>query len=95
MDAQKVLNLARLARIEMNEAEAEKLSKEFGAILNYVSEVKKVSTTDNRQPTTDNYPIRNVMREDGKPHEPGIYTEKILSQAPSREGNYLKVKKIL
>jgi hypothetical protein len=35
------------------------------------------------------------MREDGEPHESGIYTQKILEQAPAREKDYIKVKKIL
>ncbi len=94
MDKEKVLKLATLARLKLSESEAESLSHEFEAILNYVGEVKKVST-HNSQPTTDNFPIRNVMREDNAGHEPGIYMEKILSAAPAREGNYLKVKKIL
>lgn len=92
MNAEKVLNLAKLARIEMNDAEAEKLSGEFEQILNYVSEVKKVPPLDKGEIKEGIY---NVFREDGEPHESGIYTEKILSQASAREGNYLKVKKIL
>jgi len=35
------------------------------------------------------------MREDVKPHESGIYTKKVLEQAPMNEGYYIKVKKIL
>lgn len=89
-----MLDLAKLARIEMGAEEAKRLSHEFDAILDYVSEVKKVSS---------NLPLQrgrmegvyNVMRQDGEPHASGIYTEKMLLQAPAREGNYLKVKKIL
>lgn len=92
MDAKKVLDLAKLARIEIGNDEAESLSHEFDAILGYVGEVKRV--TYNQQPTTNNI-IRNVLREDTNPHESGIYTEKILTQAPAREGDYIKVKKIL
>ncbi|MEK7227701.1 MAG: Asp-tRNA(Asn)/Glu-tRNA(Gln) amidotransferase subunit GatC [Patescibacteria group bacterium] len=95
MDKEKVLNLAKLARIEMGDEEAEKLSHEFDAILDYVGEVKKISTTNNQRPTTNNFPIRNIMRADDNPHESGVYTEKILNEAPAREGNYFKVKKIL
>jgi len=94
MDKEKVLNLAKLARIEIGNEEAESLSHEFDAILGYVGEVKSV--TNNSQLTTDkNNTMRNVMREDANPHESGIYTEKMLEQAPAREGNYIKVKKIL
>ena len=91
-----MLNLAKLARIEMGAEEAEKLSNEFGAILNYVGEVKKVEE-GNKVDKFDKevYATRNVMREDGEPHESGLYTEQILKQAPAREGDYLKVKKIL
>ena len=93
MNKEKVLDLARLARIEIGNEEAESLSHEFDAILKYVGEVKGI--TNNQQPTTNNTIVRNVLREDTEPHESGIYTEKILSQAPAREGDYIKVKKIL
>ena len=45
--------------------------------------------------TLENVGVLNVMREDKDPHEAGLYTEKILEQAPAREGDYIKVKKIL
>jgi Asp-tRNA(Asn)/Glu-tRNA(Gln) amidotransferase C subunit len=35
------------------------------------------------------------MRDDSVTHTPGEFTEDILNNAPDREGNYLKVKKIL
>lgn len=90
MDKDKVLNLTKLSRIKIDDAEAEKLSYEFDSILNYVSEVRGVGKS-----VQEEFPVRNVMREDGEPHESGIYTEKILEQAPSHEKNYIKVKKIL
>ena len=90
-----MLNLAKLARIEIGNEEADSLSHEFDAILKYVGEVKGIFKADSLKLTANNFPLKNIMREDTKPHEPGIYTEKILSQAPAREGNYLKVKKIL
>jgi len=95
MDKEKVLNLAKLARVELRDEEAESLSHEFDAILDYVGEVKRIAITDNQQLTTDNFSIRNVMREDTKPHKSGLFTNKILAQSPAREGDYIKVKKIL
>ena len=38
---------------------------------------------------------RNVMREDDKPHESGIFTDELLKLAPRCEKNRVKVKKIL
>jgi aspartyl-tRNA(Asn)/glutamyl-tRNA(Gln) amidotransferase subunit C len=93
MDKEKVLNLANLARINLDEAEAEKLASEFGAILKYVSEVQSVKIAE--EDADNRSALKNVFREDLNPHEPGLYTEAILNQAPKREGNYLKVKKIL
>ena len=94
MDKDKVLNLAKMARIELGEKEVASLSREFEAILNYVGEVKNADLsllTTNDQSET----LINVMREDTDPHESNLYTQKILAQAPAREGDYLKVKKIL
>jgi len=94
MDKEKVLNLAKLARVELGDEEAESLSHDFDAILNYVGEVGSVKVlplvSDSQGET-----LRNIMREDGEPHELGLYTEKLLAQAPEREGDYIKVKKIL
>ncbi len=96
MDREKVLHLAKLARIRLSNEEAESLSHEFEAILNYVGEVKgAIKGGDKGQPLPTSYPVRNVMREDGEGHEPGIYTEKLLAEAPATERNYFKVKKIL
>src|SRR3989344_6559613 len=99
MDKDKVLSLAKLARIEISDAEAVSLSHEFDAILGYVSEVKEVDKLDKLDKldkfNKEEFPIRNVLREDNEPHTSGLYTEKILNEAPSREGNYIKVKKIL
>lgn len=87
------MDLAKLARIEIGSEEAENLSHEFDAILSYVGEVKQA--TSDHKPVTNDHAIRNVLREDVNPHEPDLYTEKILEQAPAREGDYIKVKKIL
>lgn len=95
MDKEKVLDLAKLARISISDQEAESLSHEFDAILKYVGEVKGAIDNSKYSNILENVGVSNVMRPDGEPHESGIYTQKILEQAPAREGNYIKVKKIL
>lgn len=96
MDKEKVLNLAKLARIELKDEEAESLSREFGEILNYVGEVKQADKLEGLSlDKKESHHLTNVLREDTDPHETGIYTEAILEQAPMREGKYIKVKKIL
>ena len=86
-----IKNLANLARIEIPQEEAEKLTAEVDSILDYVGQIKDVSGDAERKIPK----LRNVLREDVVTNEEGEYTEKLLSNAPSREKNYLKVKKIL
>ena len=88
-----MLELAKLSRISISDEEAESLSHEFESILNYVSEVKEVSNSPRKD--LGEFETRNVMREDNAGHESGIYTEKILNEAPARQDNFIKVKKIL
>lgn len=94
MNREEVLKLAKLARIEVSNEEAESLSHEFEAILNYVGEIKAAKGLKHDTKNTD-HPTVNQMREDENPHESGIYSEALLNEAPSRSGNYVKVKKIL
>lgn len=94
MDKEKVLSLAKLARIDISETEADKLSSEFAAILGYVGEVKAMVPAENSHSDENDLPLKNIMREDNAPHESGIYTKELLAQA-SQHGDYIKVKKIL
>ena len=83
--------LAQLARIEVSDAEVEKLGKELPAILAFVETIQNADTSEaQRNPT-----LRNVMREDDEPHESGIYTEKLLSQAPATKNGRLVVKQVI
>jgi aspartyl-tRNA(Asn)/glutamyl-tRNA(Gln) amidotransferase subunit C len=86
-----IKKLAGLARIEISENEIESLTSEIDSILNYVGEIKN-ATGDMERVVPK---LRNVMRDDEVTRESGEYTEKLLSNAPMRDKNYLKVKKIL
>lgn len=88
---EEVEHLAKLARIELLSNEVENFTYEIESILKYVGQIKEVSgDTEKANPK-----LRNVMREDVVTNNSGEYTEQILNNAPFREGNYLKVKKIL
>jgi aspartyl-tRNA(Asn)/glutamyl-tRNA(Gln) amidotransferase subunit C len=88
-----IKNLASLARIELTEAEAENMTKDVDSILGYVGKINDAVSNDEVKKQTPL--LRNVMRDDSVTHTPGEFTEDILNNAPDREGNYLKVKKIL
>lgn len=103
---EEIKKLAELARIEITDTEAEKLKSDMGAILDYVGQVKEVvgdnsdsSAFPSPQMRRGRHEVRgevvNVMREDADPTEPGTYSQEIINEFPEREGDYLKVKKIL
>ncbi len=83
--------LAKLSRLSLTDEEKEKLALEFDSILGYVSEIEKVSVGER---VLEAGLLRNIMREDGEPHESGLYTEAILNNAPDTEDGYLKVKQV-
>ena len=90
---EEVQKLAGLARIKIEDADLEKFTSEFDAILAYVGQLEKLDLptgSAGEKPLT-----RNVMRVDGKPHAPGAFTEKVTEHFPAREGNALVVQQII
>ena len=85
-------NLAQLARLYIPSDEKETLRKEVDSILGYVSDIQKLSGGEIKKEAGE---IRNVLREDVNPHLPGEFSEDLLAEAPRRQENFIKVKKIL
>lgn len=84
--------LASLSRLELSPSEKASFATEIDSILTYVSQITKVQSEGRENGVPQ---LRNVFRADDHAHESGVYTEAILSQAPRREGDYVKVKKII
>lgn len=96
LERKDVEKLADLSVIEVSEEEIEKFRGEIDAILGYVSELQKLAVQDSAQKSGSVVgELYNIMREDTDPHESGLYSKALLEEAPQREGNYVKVKKIL
>ncbi len=89
-----VIKLAELSRLELTPEEVTKMQTEIESILSYVATVQKVELKDSDDPSP-HLQLVNVMREDRDAVLGGVYTDKILDQAPRREGRFVKVKKIL
>ena len=92
MDRNEIEKLTNLARLELSEEEMKSLGSDIESILGYVSEIQKISAEELTPEIDRHY---NIVRDDGKPHEKALYTNEILREAPAREGDYIKVKKIL
>ncbi len=86
-----IKHLAELSRMEIPEGEMEHLAKEVDSILGYVSQITGATGDMSREVPA----LHNVMREDTPENTPREFTEKLIANAPSHQGDYLKVKKIL
>ena len=86
-----IRSLASLSRIEIQEQDIVRLADEVSHILGFVEQVQKFEVENE----TKAEGLRNVMREDEDAYEPGAFTDKLLSAAPKREGDYVEVKQVL
>lgn len=86
-----VKHVAKLARLELTEAEIEQFSKQLGDILKYAEQMNEVDTQD-VEPMAHPIPVVNVMREDEVKYEQT--KEELMKNAPSEEDGFFKVPKI-
>lgn len=84
--------IAELARLSLKPDEKAKLKKDLESILAYVDELKKVNT-EKVEPTSHVLNLENVFRKDEV--RPSEVRDETLKHAPSREGNFFKVPKII
>ena len=86
-------HLAALSRIDLSEADKESLIKEFDSILGYVDQLKKADVnmyTEGRVGA-----VKNVTRPDVVESTSKEDRERLLAEAPDREGDFIAVKKII
>jgi len=93
LEIKDIEHLAKLARIELSDAEKKSLLNEIEPILGYVAQLKEVTSVVGEGKVAGEH--RNVTREDGPVTASETYTEAIVENFPEKEKNYLKVKKIL
>ncbi|MFH1368981.1 MAG: Asp-tRNA(Asn)/Glu-tRNA(Gln) amidotransferase subunit GatC [Elusimicrobiota bacterium] len=86
--------VARLARLELTEEEKEKYAVQLGSILEYIDQLNKLDT-GNVPPTSHVLDLKNVWRKDKAKQSSGEEIEKLLGNAPEREDNFFKVKKVI
>ena len=88
LSIEEIKNLALLARIELSGREEKELQKELGAILDYVSHLKKAPVREIKVSTPKEAKapeILNVFRGD----------ETVKEEADIKKGEHIKVKHIL
>ena len=87
-------HIAKLARLELTEAELKKYGSQLSAVLNYVDQLKELDTTD-VEPNAQITGLENALREDEKEGWGERETEEALRQAPELESGQIKVNRVL
>ena len=89
---EEVEHVAKLARLEISEAEGEAFSRQLSSILTYVEQLKAIETTG-IEPTMTALEQTNVFREDRV--RASLPIEHALANAPDAEDGYFRVPRIL
>lgn len=87
-----VLKLARLSKLSLTDEQLEQFRKEIEEIVGYVEQLQSVDV-DGLEPTNQVTGLTNVMREDVVREYAS--SEQLLKNAPDREGDLIKVKRVL
>lgn len=87
-----VKKIAKLAKLRLTPQELSLYKGQLGKILDAVNELSQVDTAK-VPPTSSVLGLTNVLRADEPAPFAGV--EKLLANAPEREGPYYKVRKVI
>jgi aspartyl-tRNA(Asn)/glutamyl-tRNA(Gln) amidotransferase subunit C len=92
IDRAQVQKVAHLARLELDEDEQERFTRQLQSILGYIEELQQLDT-QGVSPTTRAIETHNVLRDDA----PEVFgrREAILDNAPARLEDFFRVPKIM
>ena len=84
--------VAHLARIELEDKELEKLSRQLEDILRFIDKLEKIDV-GRIEPTSHILPINNVLREDTPRNS--LTADKALENAPQKKDGFFSVPKVI
>lgn len=87
-----VRQVARLARLTVDESSLPALARQLESILGYIEQINEVDVTG-VEPMAHAVPLHNVLRDDVI--EPSLTLEQTLQNAPDTDGPFFKVPKVL
>jgi len=88
LSIEEVHKVAKLARLELSDADAPRMAEQLNRILEYVDQLQQVNT-DGVEPLAHPLPVQNVFRDDVP--QPSLPVDEALKNAPVRNGNYFGV----
>ena len=89
---EEVEHVARLARLQLTDAELERMRAELDAILAYIDKLRALDV-EGVEPTSHAVPLVNVMRDDER--RPSFPLDEMLGNAPDRVGDLFRVPRII
>ena len=92
LDPATVRRIASLARIRVEEDEIPRLQSELNSILGWIEQLNEVNV-DGVEPLAGGAQMALRLREDAVTD--GNYPEKVLANAPDREGDFFTVPKVI
>ena len=91
---QEIQHIAKLARLELDDAELEKYGGQLSAVLDYIGQLKEVEVKG-VLPTAQVTGLENVLRDDEIANWDQEEIELALKDAPEREERFIKVKRVI
>ena len=88
-----LLKLARLARLDLTEAEIAEYADELTAVLQYVEQLQDVDVSG-LEPTSQVTGLKNVMRDD-QVVDYGVSRDDLLRLVPQTQDGQIKVKRMI
>ncbi len=89
---EEVEHVARLARLELSQAEKATMTTQLDAILGYIAKLNELDTT-HAEPTSHVIPMVNVFREDQV--QPSLPRDEAMANAPDRIEEFFRVPRII
>jgi len=84
--------IAHLARLEIQEQDAENVMKDMTEIINWVEKLKEVNTDGIEPLTTMSHEINALREDEVAPH---LNHENALRAAPAKDDDFFRVPKVL
>src|SRR5262245_4511681 len=87
-----VRHVAKLARLDLSEAQLARFTTQLKSILEYVAKIAEVQV-EGIEPMAHAIPLANVLRDDQV--QPSLPLDKVLANAPQTDGPFFKVPKVI
>lgn len=94
LSREQVKHIAELAKLELSDAEIDRMQQQLSAILDHAARLQELNT-DAIPPTASVVPLKNVMREDVV--QPSLPRDAVLANAPDKDeqNEFFRVRAIL